>query len=97
MVRPLSKIEEKELPTTSEETSGSSVYWRIPASGPESAASRKRAFTSAAVTSLPICTTKSTIDPSGTGARTATPSTFPARSGMTTPIAFAAPVDVGIS
>ena len=35
-------------------------------------------------------------EPSGTGARTDTPSTLPFSSGMTTPIALAAPVDVGM-
>ena len=36
------------------------------------------------------------IDPVGTGARTEMPSTFPFRCGRTSPIAFAAPVEVGI-
>ena len=68
----------------------------MPSKPPVSASSRKRALTSSAVTSAPSCTTKSISDPSGTGARTETPSTLPLSSGMTTPIAFAAPVEVGI-
>ena len=36
------------------------------------------------------------MEPVGTGALTETPSTFPCRCGMTMPIAFAAPVVVGI-
>jgi hypothetical protein len=36
------------------------------------------------------------IEPIGTGARIDIPSTLPLRSGITSPIAFAAPVEVGI-
>ena len=43
-----------------------------------------------------IWTAKSTIEPVGTGARIDMPSTFPLRAGMTTPIARAAPVEVGM-
>ena len=56
----------------------------------------KSAFTSSLLVSRATCTTRSTIEPVGTGARIDMPSTFPLRSGSTTPIARAAPVDVGI-
>ena len=58
-----------------------------------SATSRKRALTSSAVTPLPSWTTQSVSEPSGTGARTETPSTLPFSSGMTTPLAFAATLE----
>src|ERR671914_379141 len=78
------------------ETSGSSLYWRMPSSGPEPAAARKASFPSSTLVSRETRTTRSTTDPVGTGARMATPSTFPFSSGRTSPIARAAPVDVGI-
>ena len=77
------------------ETIGSTEYCRIPSSEPR-AAFWKAPLTSSAVTSRPSVTTKSVSEPVGTGARTATPSTFPLSSGSTSPIARAAPVDVGI-
>jgi hypothetical protein len=40
--------------------------------------------------------TISVTEPSGTGTRMAMPSIFPANSGMTSAVAFAAPVVVGI-
>ena len=77
------------------ETIGSGWYWRIPASGP-AAAAWYAASISSAVTSRPTVTTRSVIEPVGTGARTETPSTLPFRCGKTRPIALAAPVEVGI-
>ena len=53
-------------------------------------------FTASTLTSFSTTTVKSTTLPSGVGTRTATPSIFPCKSGITTPIAFAAPVLVGI-
>src|SRR6202043_645246 len=41
-------------------------------------------------------TVRSTTDPVGTGARTANPCSLPLSAGITTPIAFAAPVEAGI-
>jgi len=96
IVSSLSKMDENELPMMSVDTSGSSVYWRIPSKPPLSATSRKRPLTSSTVTSFARCTVRSTREPSGTGARMATPSTFPFNSGMTRPMARAAPVEVGM-
>ena len=53
-------------------------------------------FTSSADVSRPSVTTRSVSEPVATGARTEMPSTFPWSSGSTTPIAFAAPVEVGM-
>ena len=77
------------------ETSGSVAYSRIPANDP-AAADRNAPLISSTVISRPNVTTRSVIEPVGIGARTEMPSTFPFSSGMTTPIAFAAPVEVGI-
>src|SRR5919201_967647 len=68
----------------------------IPSKRPVSACFRYSAFTSSTVTSRPTRTTRSVSEPVATGARTEIPSTFPFRSGMTIPIARAAPVEVGI-
>ena len=91
----LSKMHEYGLSLMSVETSGSVEYWRIPSSGP-SAAARNASLTCSAVTSCPRWTTKSVSEPVGIGARTATPSTMPFSSGSTSPIARAAPVEVGM-
>src|SRR5919204_262136 len=77
------------------ETSGSSANRRIPSNRPVSAAARYACVTSSTLTSRPRRTTRSVIEPVGTGARTEIPSTFPLRSGITSPIARAAPVGVG--
>ena len=45
--------------------------------------------------SRPTLHTRSTTEPIGIGARTAIPLSFPSSSGITRPIALAAPVDVG--
>ncbi len=74
---------------------GSSVYSRTPFMGP-SAAALNAAFTSSRVTSLFSVQTKSVIDPVGVGTLYEFPFSFPLSSGMTTPMAFAAPVDVGM-
>ncbi len=78
------------------ETSGSSVYWRMPFRSPVSAFDLKSSLTSSMLAPFATWTAKSTIEPVGTGARIDIPSTFPLRSGRTTPIARAAPVEVGI-
>jgi hypothetical protein len=78
------------------DTSASSEYWRIPFSRSVPAAERNASFTSSTLVSRPTRTTRSTMDPVGTGARIDMPSTLPLRSGITTPIARAAPVDVGM-
>ena len=79
------------------ETSGSSVYWRMPVIEPVSAAAAKAAFTSSRVTSRSSTATRSVADPSGTGTRIEMPSSLPSSSGITRPIALAAPVVVGIT
>ena len=66
----------------------------MPASGPAAAAANA-SLTAWAVTSVPTTTARSVSDPSSTGTRTATPSSFPATAGMTSPVARAAPVVVG--
>ena len=48
------------------------------------------------VTSLANSTVKSVAEPVGTGTRIAKPSNFPFNSGITSEIALAAPVEVGI-
>src|SRR5439155_6767254 len=83
------------LPITSFDTMGSSQYSRIPLSGPVAAAFIT-AFTSSLVTARLTRHTRSTSEPSITGTRTARPSRRPLSSGNTSPIAFAAPVEVGI-
>jgi hypothetical protein len=70
--------------------------WRALAlRGPSAAAAANASFTAWAVTGVPTTTARSVSDPSGTGTRTATPSSFPASAGMTSPVARAAPVVVG--
>ena len=53
-------------------------------------------FISSTVTSFSSSTTRSRSEPHATGTRSAIPSILPLSSGITSPIAFAAPVDVGI-
>ena len=48
------------------------------------------------VTSRETVATRSVTDPSGTGTRIAMPSSLPFRCGSTRPVAFAAPVEVGM-
>ena len=95
MVSLLSKMEECGLSTMSMETIGSSVYSRMPLSGP-SAAAFIAALISSAVASFSSSTVRSTIDPSGVGTRVAKPSSLPLSSGSTNDTARAAPVVVGI-
>src|SRR5262249_43007903 len=79
------------LPMTSEQTMGSSQYSRMPFMGP-SAAAFIAAFTASLVTDFFTRQTRSTSEPSITGARTEIPSSRPLSSGSTSPIALAAPV-----
>ena len=60
-------MQEYGLPTMSEDTIGSSVYWRIPAQWSDAAAELKASFTSAAVAGLSRTQTRSVMLPSGTG------------------------------
>ena len=78
------------------DTIGSSVYLRMPSSRPASARSAKAALISSTLVSRPTSHTRSTTEPVITGARTAMPFSLPSSSGITSPIALAAPVEVGI-
>ena len=89
-----SNILEWELPIISLLTISSTEYCKIPFIGP-SAAACIAAFIDSTVTSESSSTTRSTMLPSGMGTRIARPSSLPASSGITRPIAFAAPVEVG--
>src|SRR5690349_20440054 len=95
MVSGLSKMQEYGDSLMSVETRGAVEYWRYGESGPLLAAASYAAFTSSTVTSRASWTVRSVSDPVATGARTDVPSSLPFRSGITSPIARAAPVDVG--
>src|SRR5215210_850249 len=77
------------------DTIGSSLYLRMPSKRPLSACSENAAFTSSALVSRDTSHTRSTTEPVITGARTAIPFSLPSSSGTTSPIALAAPVEVG--
>src|SRR5436305_756324 len=67
----------------------------MPSSGPVSAAAAKAALTSSALVSRAASTVRSTTEPMAMGARIEKPWSLPSSSGITRPIAFAAPVEVG--
>ena len=90
-----SNTDEYDDVTMSLDTIGSSLYWRMPSKRPVSACSAKAALTSSALVSRDTSHTRSTTEPVITGARTAIPFSLPSSSGITTPIALAAPVEVG--
>src|SRR6266516_6368829 len=90
-----STMDELGLCRKSTETNSSSQYCMMPFSGPPAAA-LKAWFTDSTVTGLLVQTVRSTSDTSGVGTRIAIPSSLPFSSGRTSPIAFAAPVEVGI-
>ena len=69
----------------------------MPLSAPVSAAAFIASFTSSLLVSRPSCTMRSVAEPSVTGTRIAMPSSLPFISGITRPIALAAPVDVGMT
>ena len=75
-----STIDDRGSFTKSADTSGRSSKPRMPAIGP-AAASRRRPFTSATVTSRDIVNTQSVSDALSNGTRTAMPSSLPASSG----------------
>ncbi len=77
------------------ETNGSSQKLRMPRMFP-SAASLRAALTSSFVVDVLTSQTRSTNETVGVGTLTESPFSLPCNSGMTSPIAFAAPVDVGI-
>src|SRR6185312_4781711 len=84
-----------ELCSRSDETTGSSVYARIPFSSP-SAAALSAPLISASDVFLPVVATRSINETSGVGTRIEYPSSLPLSAGITSPMAFAAPVVVGI-
>ena len=90
-----SKIDEWGFPTMSTDTIGSSLYWRIFFSRAFDAAFIA-SFTAAALSGRAVWTATSISDPQGIGTRIEIPSIFPWSDGITSPIAFAAPVEVGI-
>jgi hypothetical protein len=94
-VRRASNTQDAGSPTMSVETSGASAYRMMPCI-PRPAATATTSLICAAVTSVPSSSVRSLMEPSTTGTRSATPSSRPARSGSTRPIAFAAPVLVGM-
>src|SRR6266540_1052352 len=67
----------------------------MPSSASVSARARNSSLISATLVARAASIVKSTSDPVGTGTRTAKPCSFPSSSGITSPIAFAAPVEVG--
>ena len=89
-------MHEWELSTMSAETIGSSVYSSTSRQRSVAAASLKTALISSTVASRSRSTTRSVIDPVGTGTRSAIPSSLPFSSGTTSPIARAAPVEAGM-
>ena len=68
----------------------------MPFIGPLSAAAFIAALTSSFVTSRSSSAVRSTTEPSGDGMRIEKPSSLPLSSGSTSPIALAAPVEVGM-
>jgi hypothetical protein len=62
---------------------------------PLSACERKASLISSTVVSRDTSAVRSTTEPVGTGARTAKPCSLPWSSGITRPMAFAAPEDAG--
>jgi hypothetical protein len=94
MVSPLSKMHEYGDWLMSVDTSGAVEYWRYPSSGP-AAAARYASLIASVVACCESSTVRSVTEPVGIGARTATPSSLPLSSGRTSPIARAAPVEVG--
>ena len=79
------------MPITSEDTIGSSLY-----PNDSEAAAFIAALIPSFVTSVPLTTAvRIVVDPVGTGTLCAEPISFPFNSGITSPIAFAAPVELG--
>ena len=76
-------------------THSSSMYSKMPFMY-VSEASLTAAFTSSRVVAVLRTTFRSTTDTSAVGTRNARPVSFPATSGITSPTALAAPVDVGM-
>src|SRR5256886_2638329 len=96
MVSGASTMDELELPLKSLETSSSSVTARMPLRS-LAAASRKASLMVSADTGSRVMTARATRDTFGVGTRSAIPWNLPFSSGMTSAIALAAPVVVGIT
>src|SRR3990167_4023634 len=94
LVSERSTIADSLLPTISVDTSGSSETAKI--SGIVFEASVNTFFTSSTVVGLASKNVKSEIEPTITGTLSATPSNLPARSGIASVVAIAAPVVVGM-
>src|SRR5436305_3524082 len=96
MVSSAEKMHDDGLPTMSADTSGSSEYSSTPRYDLSLLAASNAALTSSMVTSRARLADRSVIDPVGVGTRSEVPLSFPASSGSTRPIAFAAPVLLGM-
>src|SRR5215217_358452 len=96
MVSSEEKMHDDGLPTMSADTSGSSEYSRTPRYDLSLLAVSNAAFTSSMVTSRERIAERSVIEPVGTGTRSDVPLNLPASSGSTRPMAFAAPVLLGM-
>lgn len=90
-------MQELGLPMMSLDTRGSTEYSRMCFNCPAAAFLKSALISSVLQVFLSLfkVTTRWTSEPSGVGTRTAEPISFPASSGMTAPIAVAAPVEVG--
>ena len=95
MVSGASTIEEFGFPLKSLDTSSSSVTDRMPLRS-LAAASRRASLIVSADTGSLVMTARSTSETSGVGTRNEMPWNLPFSSGITSAIAFAAPVLVGI-
>ena len=91
-----STIEEAGLPVKSLDTSGTSLYSMNPLRRGDSEAFFRAAPTSSLVVAFSVRTVRSTRDTSGVGTRMAQPVNLPLSLGITSPMAWAAPVLVGI-
>ena len=96
MVSSAEKMHDDGLPTMSADTSGSSEYSSTLRYDLSFDAASNAALTSATETSRPRFADRSVIDPVGVGTRSDVPFSLPASSGSTRPIAFAAPVLLGM-
>ena len=88
-------VDEAAMWLRSMETTGSLVTARMPFSAPSEAA-LIASFSSATEVSRPGTNDRSTTETFGVGTRIDEPSSLPARAGITSPSALAAPVEVGI-
>src|SRR4051794_3105197 len=84
------------LPTMSADTSGSFEYSSTPRYALSLLAASNAALISSMLTSRERTADRSVIEPVGTGTRNEVPLSLPASSGSTRPIAFAAPVLLGM-